>query len=112
MCGKGEAAQFHKYDLEIWYFKMAKTTEDIFFQQRKNSCDTRQLSQCSLYGSERHWTYFICSRDSVKLTASNYGKKYLVLQQRQISLSSDTPQADNHKNLSTDWVTTYIADIL
>ena len=54
MFDKGEAAQFHKYDLEIWYFKMAKTIEDIFFQQRKNSCDTGQLSQRSLYGSERY----------------------------------------------------------
>lgn len=54
MCDKGEAAQFHKYDLEIWYFKRAKTIKDIFFQQRKNSCDTGQLSQRSLYGSERY----------------------------------------------------------
>ena len=35
MCDKGEAAQFHKYDLEIWYFKMAKTIEDFFFSKGK-----------------------------------------------------------------------------
>lgn len=35
MFDKGEAAQFHKYDLEIWYFKMAKTIEDFFFSKGK-----------------------------------------------------------------------------
>lgn len=52
MYDKGKAAQFHKYDLEIWYFKIAKTTKDIFLHQSKNSCDTGKLSEHSLYGSE------------------------------------------------------------
>ena len=31
MCDIGKATQLPKYDLEISYFKMAKTTENIFF---------------------------------------------------------------------------------
>ena len=54
MCDIGKATQFHKYDLEISYFKMFKTTENIFFWQSKNSCGTRQLFQHSSHGSERY----------------------------------------------------------
>ena len=35
MCDIGKAAQFHKYHLEISYFKMAKTTKDFFSSKAK-----------------------------------------------------------------------------
>ena len=35
MCDIGKAAEFHKYDLEISYFKMSKATENIFFGKAK-----------------------------------------------------------------------------
>ena len=35
MCDIGKAAEFHKYDLEISYFKMAKTIEDLFYSKAK-----------------------------------------------------------------------------
>ena len=35
MCDIGKAAEFHKYDLEIWYFKMAKIIKDTFSSKAK-----------------------------------------------------------------------------
>ena len=35
MCDIGKSIQFHKYDLEIWYFKMAKIIKDIFSSKAK-----------------------------------------------------------------------------
>lgn len=105
MCDIGKSAQFINIYLKISYFKMAKTTKDIFFLARKKSVAYRKIIWMFHHmAGRRYWTYCIHSRDWIKLTASNHGK-YLVSQQRQTSLSTRHTRADSHKSWSTAWIT-------